>query len=157
MGSVPNILLHTGQQSPPGEAWYDSPSCQWTSHYSPQNIIFTWKKKKELWFFRFAYFIGIVLKMTKKWLSHLRENYLDGMFCLVAQTVKRLPTMWVTRVQSLGQEEPLQKEMASHGSILAWKIPCTEELGRLQSMASQRVGHDWATSLSLACFAKGKS
>ena len=56
--------------------------------------------------------------------------------------VKRLPTMWETGVQSLGQEDPLEKEMATHSSILAWKIPWTEEPGRLQSMGSQRVGHD---------------
>ena len=53
---------------------------------------------------------------------------------LVAQTVKRLPTMRETRVQSLGWEDPLEKEMATHSSILAWKIPWTEELGGLQSM-----------------------
>ena len=61
---------------------------------------------------------------------------------LVAQTVKRLPTTWETWVRSLGWEDPLEKEMATHSSILAWKIPCTEEPGRLQSMGSQRVGHD---------------
>ena len=61
---------------------------------------------------------------------------------LVAQMVKRLPTMQETRVQSLGQEDLLEKEMAPHSSILAWKIPWTEEPGRLQSMGSQRVGHD---------------
>ena len=61
---------------------------------------------------------------------------------LVAQTVKRLPAMWETQVQSLGREDPLEKEMAAHSSILAWKIPWTEEPGRLQSMGSQRVGHD---------------
>ena len=61
---------------------------------------------------------------------------------LVAQTVKRLPTVQETRVQSLGQEDPLEKEMATHSSIVAWKIPWTEEPGRLQSMWSQRVGHD---------------
>ena len=61
----------------------------------------------------------------------------------MAQTVKRLPTMWETWVQSLGQEDLLEKEMATHSSILAWKIPWTEEEpGRLQSMGSQRVGHD---------------
>ena len=63
--------------------------------------------------------------------------------------VKRLPVRWKTWVQSLGQEDPLEKEMATHSSILAWKIPWTEEPGRLQSMGLQRVGHDWATSLSL--------
>ena len=61
---------------------------------------------------------------------------------LVAQMVKRLPTMWETRVRSLGQKVPLEKEMATHSSILAWKIPWTEESGRLQSMRSQRVEHD---------------
>ena len=66
---------------------------------------------------------------------------------LVAQTVKHLPTMRETRVQSLGREDPLEKEMATHSSILAWKIPWTEEPGCLLSMGSQRVGHDWATSL----------
>ena len=60
----------------------------------------------------------------------------------MAQTVKRLPAMQETRVQSLGQEDPLEKEMATHSSTLAWKIPWTEEPGRLQSMGSQRVGHD---------------
>ena len=62
--------------------------------------------------------------------------------------VKRLPTMWETWVQSLGQEDLLEKEMATHSSVLARKIPWTEEPGRLQSMGSQRIGHDWATSLS---------
>ena len=61
---------------------------------------------------------------------------------LVAQTVKHLPTMQKTWVQSLGQEDPLEKEMAPHSSTLAWKIPWTEKPGRLQSMGSQRVGHD---------------
>ena len=61
---------------------------------------------------------------------------------LVAQMVKCLPTMWETRVQSLGREDPLEKEMATHSSILAWKIPWTEEPGRPQSMGSQRVKHD---------------
>ena len=65
---------------------------------------------------------------------------------LVAQMVKRLPAMRETWVQSLGQEDPLEKETATHSSTLAWKIPWTEEPGRLQSMGSQRVGHDWATS-----------
>ena len=61
---------------------------------------------------------------------------------MVAQTVKHLPAMWETRVRSLGWEDPLEKEMAIHSSTLAWKIPWTEESDRLQSMASQRVGHD---------------
>ena len=61
---------------------------------------------------------------------------------LVVQTVKCLPTMWETWVQSLGQEDLLEKEMATHSSILAWKIPWMEEPGRLQSMGLQRTGHN---------------
>ena len=61
---------------------------------------------------------------------------------LVAQMTKRLPAMWETWVQSLGQEDLLEKEMATHSSILAWKIPWTEEPGRPKSMGSLRVGHD---------------
>ena len=76
------------------------------------------------------------------------------LFSLVAQMVKHLPTMQETQVRSLGWEDPLEKEMATHSSTLAWIIPWTEERCRLQSMGSQRVGHDWATSLlftSLKC------
>ena len=61
---------------------------------------------------------------------------------LVAQRVKRLPAMQETWVRSLGQEDPLEKEMATHSSTLAWKIPSTEKPGRLQSMGLQRVRHD---------------
>ena len=60
----------------------------------------------------------------------------------LAQMVKHLPTKPETRVQSLDWEDLLEKEMATHSSILAWKIPWTEETGRLQSMGLQRVGHD---------------
>ena len=60
----------------------------------------------------------------------------------MAQTVKHLPTMWETQVLSLGQEDPLEKEMATHSSTRAWKIPWTEGSGGLQSMGSQRVGHN---------------
>ena len=60
---------------------------------------------------------------------------------LVTQMVNRLPAMWETLIQSLGQEDPLEKEMATHSNILAWKIPWMEEPGRLQSMGSQRIGH----------------
>ena len=65
---------------------------------------------------------------------------------LVAQMVKRLPKMRETWIRSLDGEDPLEKEMATHSSILAWKIPWTEEPGGLQSMGLQRVGHNWATS-----------
>ena len=79
--------------------------------------------------------------------------WLSGMLLrasLVAQMVKCLPAMPETLVQSLGWEDPMEKEMATDSSIFVWKIPWTEEPGRLQSMGSQRAGHDWATSLSLS-------
>ena len=60
----------------------------------------------------------------------------------MAQRLKRLPAKWETWVRSLGQEDPLEKEMATHSSILAWEIPWTGEPGGLQSTGSQRVGHD---------------
>ena len=60
----------------------------------------------------------------------------------VTQMVKNLPAMWETRVQSLSQEDPLEKGIATHSSILAWRIPWTEEPGGLQSMGSQRIGQD---------------
>ena len=74
-----------------------------------------------------------------------------------AQTVKHLPTMRETWVPSLGQEDPLEKEMATHSNIVAWKIPWPEGLSRLQSMGSQRVRHDWATSLSLSQKVKNRA
>ena len=60
----------------------------------------------------------------------------------MAQMVKRLPTMQETWVRSLGREDPLEKEMATHSSILAWRIPWTEEPGGLPSMGSHRIGHN---------------
>ena len=70
---------------------------------------------------------------------------------LVSQTEKNLPAMQETRVQSLGREDPLEKGIATHSSIIAWRIPWTEEPGRLQSMRSQRVGRDRVTNtLTLA-------
>ena len=66
----------------------------------------------------------------------------DSFATLVAQRLKRLPAMRETWVRYLGQEDSLEKEMATHSSILAWRIPWTEEPGGLQSMGSQRVGHD---------------
>ena len=74
---------------------------------------------------------------------------------LVAQTVKHPTAMQETRVRSLVREDPLEKEMAIHSSTLAWKIPWTKEPDRLQYMGSQRVGHDWASSLSLSIFPGG--
>ena len=70
------------------------------------------------------------------------------MTSLMAQRLKHLPPMRETRVRSLGREDPLEKEMATHSSILAWRIPWTEEHGGLQSTGSQRVGHDWVTLIT---------
>ena len=79
--------------------------------------------------------------MGETWENLELPNIVKGT-SLVAQMVKRLPAMRETWVQSLGREDPLEKEMATHSSTLAWKIPWTEEPGRLQSMGSQRVGQD---------------
>ena len=81
------------------------------------------------------------------WVPFLLLPFLSS-FLLVPQMVKSLPAVWEIWVRSLDQEDPLEKEMATHFSILAWKIPWMEEPGGLQSMGSQRVGHNWATSLS---------
>ena len=69
---------------------------------------------------------------------------------LVAQMVKNLLAMQETQVQSLGREDPLEEDMATHSSILAWRSPWTEEPGRLQFMGLQRIRHDWATKHSKA-------
>ena len=69
-------------------------------------------------------------------------TYLNAPASLVAQRLKHLPAMQETWVRTLGQEDPLEKEMATNSSILAWEIPWTEETEGLQSMGSQRVGHD---------------
>ena len=73
--------------------------------------------------------------------EYLNRN-IGNIDSLVAQMVKRLPAIRETQVRSLGWEDLLEKEMATHSSIPAWRIPGTEEPGRLQSMGSQRVGHD---------------
>ena len=68
---------------------------------------------------------------------------------LVAQVVKNLPAMWETRVQSLGQEDPLEKGKATHSSILIWRIPWTEKPAKLQSSGFQRVRQEWVTNFFL--------
>ena len=81
-------------------------------------------------------------------LSHFRVYPATYGTSLVAQMVKHRPTMQETQVRSLGWEDPLEKEMATHSRTLAWKIPWTMEHCRIRSMGSQRVKHNWATSLS---------
>ena len=73
--------------------------------------------------------------------SVLNSKYIKRV-SLMAQMVKNLPTLREAWVRSLGWEDPLEKRMATHSSILAWRIPWTEEPGGLQSMGSQRVGHN---------------
>ena len=73
---------------------------------------------------------------------------------LVAQRVKHLPAMWETWVRALGREDPLEKGLGTHCSILAWRIPWTEAPGGLQSMGSQRVEHDWVTNTFTLGFPK---
>ena len=80
----------------------------------------------------------------------LKKHFLWLRASLVAQRLKHLPATRETRVWSLGREDLLEKEVATHSSILAWRIPWRKEPGRLQSMGLQRVGHDWATSFSLS-------
>ena len=85
-----------------------------------------WTKSVEVW--------------RNLWLSRVAQAF------LVVQMVKNLPAMWETQVWSLGQEDPVGKELATHSGILAWRIPWTEEPGRVVSMGLQRVGHNWATN-----------
>ena len=88
-------------------------------------------------------FLQPVLREEKTRLGHGQDaDFGSAPSSLVAQMVKCLPTMQETWVQSLGQEDPLEKEMATHSIILAWITPWTEEPGRLQSIWSQRVRHD---------------
>ena len=93
-----------------------------------------------LFFFFFFYFFIYLPPLSLIWCFTVWTS-------LVAQRLKSRPAMRETWVQSLGQEDPLEKEMATYTSILAWRIPWMEEPGGLQSTGSQRVGHDWATSL----------
>ena len=85
------------------------------------------------------------LQHVKSWIYMiLFNNHFNKPWAsLVARRLKRLPAIRETWVRSLGQEDPLEKEMATHSSILDWRIPWTEEPGGLQFMGSQRVGHDF--------------
>ena len=88
----------------------------------------------------------------KSWASRIASiHVLLHWASLVAQTGKHLPATWETWFWSLDWEDPLEKEMATHSSTLSWIIPWTEEPSRQQSMGSQKVGHDWATSLIYMC------
>ena len=82
----------------------------------------------------------------------LQEGFVESWASLVALMVKNLPTIPQTWVWSLDQEDPLEKRMATYSSILAWRIPWTEEPSGLQSMGLQRVRHDWATNITTTCW-----
>ena len=91
-----------------------------------------------------------LLKNNRKPIHEIEPKYHQARASLMAQMVKHLSAVQETQVQSLGWDNPLEKEMAAHSSTLAWNIPWMEEPSRLQSMGLQRVRHDWATSLSLS-------
>ena len=97
----------------------------------------------------FYIFFGIVFSFP---LLTFQRVVFQTWASLVGQTVKNLPAVWETWVWSLGWEDPLEEGMATHSSILAWRIPWTEEPGGLQSMGSQGVRHDWVTKHSTAAF-----
>ena len=95
---------------------------------------------------------------SRRWLSHWTDRSKEAF--MVAQMVKNLPVMQETQVWSLGWEDSLEKGMATHSSIPAWRIPWTGEPGELQSIGSQRVGHDWVTNTCLCqdqCLERGKN
>ena len=99
-----------------------------------------------LWENEFVRFEFYRLKSCQKFsVIIIPSMYLQIWSFLVAQMVKNLPAMWETWVRSLGWEDLLENGMAVHSSMLAWRIPQTEEPGRLQFIGSQRVRHDWAT------------
>ena len=85
--------------------------------------------------------------------SRNKSKYSFLFIFLIFQTVKNLSAMW----ESLGREDPLKKGMATHSSVLAWRIPWTEEPGGLQSMGSQRVEHSWVTNASTFTFSRVKN
>ena len=78
-------------------------------------------------------------EVAQSCLTHFSTNTTAS---LIAQSVKNLPAIWETQVQSMGWEDPLEEDLVTHSSVLAWKILWTEEPGRLQSIGLQKVGHD---------------
>ena len=130
------LYCRMGCVSSPSSELRTSLLCLSSSANGMQYCFFKSRVHKHWW----QMFLPLPLATNSSWNSSWTS--------LVAQMVKRLPPMWETWVQSLGREDLLEKEMAIHSSILAWKIQWTEQPGRLQSMGLQRVRHDWTTSLS---------
>ena len=123
---------------------------RWPKHWSFSFSIIPPKEHPELISFKMDWLDFLAIQGTFKSLLQHHSSKASILQCsapgagasLVAQRLKRLPPMRETRIRSLGQEDPLEKEMATHSSILAWRIPWMEKPSRLQSMGSQRVGHD---------------
>ena len=112
---------------------YSPSSVTWSWHYISR-IYFKWQKMKTY----FNLNQGLKWMQECEWIWYLNSPLLWLTWTsLVAQTVKNLTAIWETQVRSLGQEDPLENGVAAHSSILAWRIPWTEETGRLQSMGSQ--------------------
>ena len=132
----PVVRGSLGEKGTPPYIWSQTPregAPYWTGLYS---MACKWQK---------PYSKPLEQKKKKKKVIHWNGTRTAQGF-LVAQMVKNLPAMQETRVWSLGQEEPLEKEMATHPSIIAWRIPWTEEPGGLQPLRLRRVGHDWVTN-----------
>ena len=118
----------------------------WQNLHEKQHINSFLKLKNKFWKFIIQHLLFYVLPLLS-WLELMWKRMFFDRTSLVAQMAKHLPTVRETWVQSLGREDLLEKEMATHSGILAWTNPSMEEPGRLQSVRSQRVGHHWATLL----------
>ena len=133
---------HRTEEGPEGRAVHDSPRDRKLKSGRVRVQIQGWETSGSLAKINYS------LVQLKEYI--FSACYATSWASLVAQRLKRLPPMQETQVWSLGQEDPLEKEMVTHSSTLAWRIPWTEEPSRLQSMGSQRVGHNWVASLSLS-------
>ena len=111
----------------------------WFSLFSLSCFFRNWKTSRTV-------FIYISILMDKSEQCILNSTIYSFRASLEAQMIRNLPAMWETQVWSMGWEDPLEKGMATHSRILAWRIPGTEEPAELQSMGLQKVRHDWATN-----------
>ena len=127
------------------KAFLSLPAVLWNSSFRRVYLSFS------LLPFAFLLFTVICKTSSDNSFAFLHLFLGDGFDPFSCTMVKHLPTMRETQVRALGREVHLEKEMATYFSILAWKIPWMEEPSRLQSMGSQRVRHDWATSLPVQC------
>ena len=128
-------------------------SWTWLNADTGAFIMFWWKWSSSAGFyFLVSWVVRWSIEMKRKlfewWGRSLKKSRENIRTSLVAQMVKHLSKMREIHVRSLGREDTLEEDMATHSSTIAWKIPWMEEPDRLQAMGSQRVGHDWATSLT---------